>query len=224
MLPMKQGDSSPGMLSVPAVPRTLSDNGMIVPPLQIPVALTNDLKRPRMESAEFWRKFCGMLSRTFRFCASNSSNVRSFVRYTSLFAQSHKRSQGVRLDFLYDNPLFPYGSGVQGTESQGQSSHYPGHQNGTPVGDEVHKPLPRNRGRKRKFVWKTTGYTECSKTCGGGTQQAIVRCIKEHNQQFVLEKRCPLLEKPLSPTIRCNVKPCPADWVVNPSNLSTQSI
>jgi hypothetical protein len=76
----------------------------------------------------------------------------------------------IDLDFCIrsDDPLYPYGSGVQGTESQGRGNHHPGHQNVTPVGDEAPKPQPRTRGRKRKFVWKITGYTECTKTCGGG--------------------------------------------------------
>lgn len=76
----------------------------------------------------------------------------------------------IDIDFCIrsDDPLYPYGSGVQGTESQGRGNHHPGHQNAKPVGDEAHKPQPRTRGRKRKFVWKVTGYTECTKTCGGG--------------------------------------------------------
>lgn len=34
------------------------------------------------------------------------------------------------------------------------------------IGDEAMKP--RNKGRKKKFLWKLTGYSECTKTCGGG--------------------------------------------------------
>ncbi|XP_069673560.1 thrombospondin type-1 domain-containing protein 4-like [Periplaneta americana] len=111
-----------------------------------------------------------------------------------------------------DNPLYPYGSGVQGTESQGRAVHHPSHQNVTPVGDEAQKPS-RSKGRKRKFVWKVTGFTECTKTCGGGSQLTLVRCVKEHNQQIVLDKRCSLQERPHPQTVRCNIKPCPAQWV-----------
>ncbi|XP_021918079.1 thrombospondin type-1 domain-containing protein 4-like isoform X3 [Zootermopsis nevadensis] len=112
-----------------------------------------------------------------------------------------------------DDPLYPYGSGVQGTESQRQGNYHPGHQNATPVGDEATRPQPRIRGRKRKFVWKIIGYTECTKTCGGGTQMSLVKCVKEHNQQVVLDRRCSHHEKPLTQTVRCSVKPCPAEWV-----------
>lgn len=34
------------------------------------------------------------------------------------------------------------------------------------IGDEAVKP--RSKGRKKKFMWKLTGYSECTKTCGGG--------------------------------------------------------
>ncbi|KDR20349.1 hypothetical protein L798_05516, partial [Zootermopsis nevadensis] len=100
-----------------------------------------------------------------------------------------------------------------GTESQRQGNYHPGHQNATPVGDEATRPQPRIRGRKRKFVWKIIGYTECTKTCGGGTQMSLVKCVKEHNQQVVLDRRCSHHEKPLTQTVRCSVKPCPAEWV-----------
>ncbi|KAJ9575980.1 hypothetical protein L9F63_007169, partial [Diploptera punctata] len=159
MLPMKTGDLSPAMMSVPTVPRTsAADNGIIAPPLLLPSGLNNPTDDISVKNASL-----------------------DYIEKKS------------------NNPLFPYGSEVQGTESQ--------------VGDEAHKPQPRNRGRKRKFVWKTTGYTECSKTCGGGTQMALIRCVKEHNQQIVLDKRCPPVDKPLPQAIRCNVKPCPAEWV-----------
>lgn len=40
-------------------------------------------------------------------------------------------------------------------------------------------------------------------------------CIKEHNQQqqIVADKRCHGLEKPQIQVLRCNVKPCEAQWV-----------
>jgi hypothetical protein len=36
MLPMKLGDLTPAMMSVPSVPRTVADNGIIAPPLLVP--------------------------------------------------------------------------------------------------------------------------------------------------------------------------------------------
>ncbi|XP_068085411.1 thrombospondin type-1 domain-containing protein 4 [Anabrus simplex] len=112
-----------------------------------------------------------------------------------------------------NHALYPYGSGVLGTESQSRTPHNPGHQNAAPIGDEAHKPQPRNRGRKRKFTWKTIGFTECTKTCGGGVQTTITSCVREHNQQMVPDRRCASQERPNPQVIRCNIKPCPAEWV-----------
>ncbi|XP_060862294.1 thrombospondin type-1 domain-containing protein 4 [Metopolophium dirhodum] len=82
------------------------------------------------------------------------------------------------------------------------------------IGDEAAKP--RNKGRKKKFIWKLTGYSECTKTCGGGYQTSTMVCIKEHNQQqqIVADKRCHGLEKPQPQVLRCNVKPCEAQWSI----------
>jgi hypothetical protein len=36
MLPMKAGDLTPAMMSLPSLSRTISDNGIIAPPLLLP--------------------------------------------------------------------------------------------------------------------------------------------------------------------------------------------
>ncbi|XP_011333110.2 thrombospondin type-1 domain-containing protein 4 isoform X2 [Ooceraea biroi] len=81
--------------------------------------------------------------------------------------------------------------------------------------------LPR-RYKKRKFTWKAIGYSECSKSCGGGVQVLRHVCIKEHTQQQVPEKRCHALEKPREIRLRCNTRPCPPRWRGGPwSDCST---
>ncbi|XP_076178338.1 thrombospondin type-1 domain-containing protein 4 isoform X2 [Ptiloglossa arizonensis] len=71
--------------------------------------------------------------------------------------------------------------------------------------------LPK-RYKKRKFSWKSSGYTECSRSCGGGTQMLKYVCIREHTQAQVPEKRCHALEKPREIQLRCNTTPCPPKW------------
>uniref|UniRef100_A0A1B6CQ79 PLAC domain-containing protein n=1 Tax=Clastoptera arizonana TaxID=38151 RepID=A0A1B6CQ79_9HEMI len=100
---------------------------------------------------------------------------------------------GIDTKSKYNKHMFPYG-----VETPGYS------------GDEALKP--RVKPKKRKVSWKITGYTECSKSCGGGVQTPIFSCIREHNQMIVPERRCITIEKPLQKT-RCNVKPCVAEWV-----------
>lgn len=94
-------------------------------------------------------------------------------------------------------------------QPHGTQSEYQGF-----IGDEAAKP--RNKGRKKKFIWKLTGYSECTKTCGGGYQTSTMVCIKEHNQQqqIVADKRCHGLDKPQPQVLRCNVKPCEAQWSI----------
>ncbi|XP_072754675.1 thrombospondin type-1 domain-containing protein 4 [Anoplolepis gracilipes] len=81
--------------------------------------------------------------------------------------------------------------------------------------------LPR-RYKRRKFAWKAIGYSDCSKSCGGGVQTLRHVCIKEHTQQQVPEKRCHALEKPREVRLRCNTRPCPPRWRGGPwSDCST---
>ncbi|KAF4514265.1 UNVERIFIED_CONTAM: hypothetical protein B566_EDAN018781 [Ephemera danica] len=84
-----------------------------------------------------------------------------------------------------------------------------------PVGDEAQPPVaalrPRNR-KVRKFVWRHVSFSECSKSCGGGMQTAAAICVREYNQAPVPEKRCQGQERPPPQMVRCNNKPCPAEW------------
>ncbi|XP_075216571.1 thrombospondin type 1 domain containing lonely heart isoform X2 [Lycorma delicatula] len=99
-------------------------------------------------------------------------------------------------------PLFPYhntnNNGILETDNLG-------------LADEAVKP--RTKGRRKKFSWKTTGFLECSRSCGGGIQSSVIVCVRDHNQAVVPERRCAGQEKPVVPAVRCNVKPCIAEWV-----------
>lgn len=80
------------------------------------------------------------------------------------------------------------------------------------------------RSPGKKFYWKITGYTNCSEPCGGGTQRSIIRCVRAPHENPVSDRRCNQeQEKPPGQTVRCNLKPCPAQWVVGEwSNCSAQ--
>ncbi|KAE8752600.1 hypothetical protein FOCC_FOCC000722 [Frankliniella occidentalis] len=72
---------------------------------------------------------------------------------------------------------------------------------------------PGQRSKGRRYVWRVTGLTDCSKTCGGGTQQAVIQCVRENSLLPVSEKRCQDQDKPSSYPVRCGTRPCPAQWV-----------
>lgn len=67
----------------------------------------------------------------------------------------------------------------------------------------------------KKFTWKITGYTNCSEPCGGGVQRSIIRCVRQPLGNPVSDRRCSQeQERPPGQVIRCNLKPCPAEWKV----------
>lgn len=71
------------------------------------------------------------------------------------------------------------------------------------------KPL-----RKRKFLWKVIGFSACSKSCGGGIQQPVIKCVREAPTRIFSPKRCAHLTQPVlnENLLRCNTQPCPAYW------------
>lgn len=72
----------------------------------------------------------------------------------------------------------------------------------------------RSSTRRRKFNWKVVGFSSCTKSCGGGTQSPIVRCVRENPLRYYSQRRCMHSEKPVlnENLLRCNTQPCPAFW------------
>lgn len=73
------------------------------------------------------------------------------------------------------------------------------------------RPVER---RKRRFMWKVVGFSPCSKSCSGGTQTPIIRCVREAPTRYFSPRRCAHSEKPVlnENILRCNTQPCPAYW------------
>ncbi|XP_070496473.1 thrombospondin type-1 domain-containing protein 4 isoform X2 [Chironomus tepperi] len=79
--------------------------------------------------------------------------------------------------------------------------------------------LKVNVRKKRKFYWKVIGFTECNKSCGGGIQHPIIRCVRgdENNMKIYSKKKCTHLKTPLlsENLMKCNNHPCPAFWKIS---------
>lgn len=81
--------------------------------------------------------------------------------------------------------------------------------------DRAAADAPPKGSKSRRFTWKVTGYSECSKSCGGGVQEAQVHCVRHNSLLPVSPYRCAGQEKPFELLVprTCSTRPCPAEWV-----------
>ncbi|XP_015266611.1 PREDICTED: thrombospondin type-1 domain-containing protein 4-like [Gekko japonicus] len=73
-------------------------------------------------------------------------------------------------------------------------------------------PVGQPPRRNREHNWKQVGMTECSTTCGKGSQYPIFRCVSRNTHEEATESYCDLSTKPTPEEEACNVFPCPAFW------------
>lgn len=63
------------------------------------------------------------------------------------------------------------------------------------------------------FAWKISGFSECSRTCGGGVHDTLIVCMKVTGVQVVVtEENCDPTVKPTGRTVTCNTMACPPGW------------
>ncbi|XP_046403264.1 thrombospondin type-1 domain-containing protein 4-like isoform X2 [Ischnura elegans] len=112
---------------------------------------------------------------------------------------------------------------------RGQQSHV---EHGLPFqpSNLVYHPSPVNNPSVpgHHFVWRVSEMTPCSKSCGGGKRRTVMSCVRETSAATTSgssQSAAPLQESPAegsacdpnSPpqetVVRCNIKPCPAEWV-----------
>ncbi|XP_076465203.1 uncharacterized protein LOC143296987 isoform X2 [Babylonia areolata] len=66
-----------------------------------------------------------------------------------------------------------------------------------------------------EYEWTISGLSECSMTCGGGTQETEVVCVltSSATQVAVTPENCHNALKPRVQRVACNNMPCPPGWV-----------
>lgn len=62
------------------------------------------------------------------------------------------------------------------------------------------------------FVWRRGAFTECSATCGKGSQHRVILCIDRFADEEVPESKCDSAAKPVPEEEPCNTHPCPPFW------------
>ncbi|XP_026227157.1 thrombospondin type-1 domain-containing protein 4 [Anabas testudineus] len=62
------------------------------------------------------------------------------------------------------------------------------------------------------FVWWRGELTECSASCGKGSQHRVIVCINRHTNEEVPERKCDSAAKPVPEEEPCNTHSCPPFW------------
>uniref|UniRef100_A0A3B5B4U7 ADAMTS like 4 n=1 Tax=Stegastes partitus TaxID=144197 RepID=A0A3B5B4U7_9TELE len=65
------------------------------------------------------------------------------------------------------------------------------------------------------FVWRRGGLSECSASCGKGSQVRVLLCIDRHTDEEVPERKCDSAARPAPEEESCNNQPCPPFWEVS---------
>ncbi|XP_077004195.1 ADAMTS-like protein 1 isoform X2 [Tamandua tetradactyla] len=64
------------------------------------------------------------------------------------------------------------------------------------------------------YDWAYEGFTECSESCGGGVQEAVVSCLNKQTQESADESFCVTSRRPPQLLKSCSLDPCPARWEI----------
>ncbi|KAJ8005055.1 hypothetical protein DPEC_G00142680 [Dallia pectoralis] len=62
------------------------------------------------------------------------------------------------------------------------------------------------------FAWRRGGLTECTASCGKGTQYREILCINRHTDEEVTDRKCDSATRPAPEEEPCNTHPCPSFW------------
>ncbi|XP_051934232.1 ADAMTS-like protein 1 isoform X1 [Hippocampus zosterae] len=67
--------------------------------------------------------------------------------------------------------------------------------------------------REELHEWEYDGFTECSKSCGGGVQEAVVICLnKQTREASANQSLCVSAGRPPPLLLDCKTQPCPPRW------------
>ncbi|XP_049938890.1 A disintegrin and metalloproteinase with thrombospondin motifs 12-like [Schistocerca serialis cubense] len=74
----------------------------------------------------------------------------------------------------------------------------------------------------KEYVWAYSEWSECTKSCGGGTQTSVPEC-REKSKGPVEDSRCIQEHKPANLTRSCNDQLCPTRWWTGPWHVCSVS-
>ncbi|GAB1606107.1 ADAMTS-like protein 4 isoform X1, partial [Argonauta hians] len=103
-----------------------------------------------------------------------------------------------------------YGYQKHRVEPRKQHSSSKSHLNNVPTSRNTNTGTSDQLGVT--YQWHFVGFTECTETCGGGTQSTKVVCVKTNTNTIVTDSNCDANTKLKSQTTACNTSPCSARW------------
>uniref|UniRef100_A0A7G3AZL0 Putative thrombospondin type-1 domain-containing protein 4 n=1 Tax=Lutzomyia longipalpis TaxID=7200 RepID=A0A7G3AZL0_LUTLO len=134
-----------------------------------------------------------------------------------LMVLAQQQNPGIKYEYLLPiNALSSSGSDEDGTESMSAETEAPSKASTLKSGSETEGQPQRHR--RRRFQWKVLRFQPCSKTCGGGIQSPVIKCVRDGSVKISPPKKCAHIEKPTLTTqqLRCNIQPCPPYWKISP--------
>ncbi|XP_051799612.1 ADAMTS-like protein 1 isoform X3 [Acanthochromis polyacanthus] len=66
--------------------------------------------------------------------------------------------------------------------------------------------------REELHDWEYEGFTECSESCGGGVQEAVVICLNKQTREAADQTQCVSSRRPPQLLQDCRTQPCPPRW------------
>uniref|UniRef100_A0A665XEX7 ADAMTS like 1 n=1 Tax=Echeneis naucrates TaxID=173247 RepID=A0A665XEX7_ECHNA len=66
--------------------------------------------------------------------------------------------------------------------------------------------------REELHDWEYEGFTECSESCGGGVQEAVVICLNKQTRELADQSMCVSSRRPPQLLQDCRTQPCPPRW------------
>ncbi|XP_033962060.1 ADAMTS-like protein 1 isoform X1 [Pseudochaenichthys georgianus] len=66
--------------------------------------------------------------------------------------------------------------------------------------------------REELHDWEYEGFTECSESCGGGVQEAVVICLNKQTREAAEQSLCVSSRRPPQLLQDCKTQPCPPRW------------
>ncbi|XP_040273173.1 ADAMTS-like protein 1 isoform X2 [Bufo bufo] len=64
------------------------------------------------------------------------------------------------------------------------------------------------------YDWEYNGFSECSESCGGGMQEAVVVCLNKQTSSTAIESLCVASRRPPPLLKSCNMEACPPRWEI----------